>query len=118
MKKSSNVLLSAFFIAFVASCRSGEEWVNGADTYGIGNATEYSVYDTVYNNAPYRYYRGYWYPVFNNRICVPRSVLRHTTQVHGVTADRRIAGHVVAYSRSARRGGGFGSIALRGSAHT
>ena len=118
MKKSSNVLLSAFFIASVASCRSDKEWVDGADTYGIGDVTEYRVQDTVYNNTPYRYYRGRWYPIYNNRICVDRSVLHHKPPVHGVTVDRSIASHTVTYSRGARRSGGFGSIALNGTAHS
>ena len=64
MKKSAAVVLSAFFMATVASCVEQQEWVDGADEYG-------NTRDTVVDDVPYRYYRGSWYHIYNNQIRAP-----------------------------------------------
>jgi hypothetical protein len=122
MKKSSSVLLSAFFIAFVSSCRSGKEWVNGADTYDIqdGDTLQYQRPDTVIGGTTYRFYIDNWYRVYNNRIHVPRRLMEqgHRAVVEHTGARRSTdipTGKTVV---STQRRGGFGSIALKGSAHT
>jgi len=114
MKKSSSVLLSAFFIAFIASCRSHKEWVDGADTYGIGEPNEYQYRDTIIHRHTYRFYRGRYYPVSHNRIHVPYNIV-HPEGSGGPHRDANVA---KGRSSGGRRGGGFGSIAMTGSAHS
>jgi hypothetical protein len=59
MKKSTQVLLSAAFIATTTGCAQRREWINGSDE-------QHAVRDTVYENVPYRYYRGSWFRVYHN----------------------------------------------------
>jgi hypothetical protein len=64
MKKSKLVLLGTVFMAGLAACESNEakrEWISGND--------DRSSKDSSYNGNRYRYYRGGWFPVYNNMIC-------------------------------------------------
>ena len=59
MKKSKTVSLSGIFLTAILSCNNpNDQWVSGYK----------DSQDTVVNNHPYRFYNGYWYPVFNNMI--------------------------------------------------
>jgi hypothetical protein len=64
MKKSSNIILSAAFLAAIAtqSCQQREtyrdQWIGGKS----------SKKDSVVNNHTYRHHNGLWYPVYSGRI--------------------------------------------------
>jgi len=98
MKKSSAVLLSAFFLATTTGCMERREWIAGTDEYA-------QVPDTVIQDRPYRYYRGAWFRIYpSNMIRVPY-YLNHARPHHIARTH-----HV--------RTGGFGKMALESPAHS
>lgn len=61
MKKSKAIVLATIFTSTVVACNdANDEWISG---------NQNGVYkDTIVNRMPYRYYHGYWYPVYHNQI--------------------------------------------------
>jgi hypothetical protein len=61
MKKSSSILLTSVLVLAIASCRDKEDdWITG-DENG-------HVRDTTTNSGHYRYFGGFWYPIYGGRI--------------------------------------------------
>lgn len=61
MKKSSSILLTSVFALAIASCNDNDdEWITGDDNG--------QVRDTATTSGHYRYYGGYWYPIYGGRI--------------------------------------------------
>ncbi|MEC5143614.1 hypothetical protein [Chitinophaga sp. 212800010-3] len=62
MKKSKLIALTSVLGLAITACRNtprtyNDEWISGNEQK-----------DTIVNNNHYRYYGGYWYPVYYNRI--------------------------------------------------
>lgn len=58
MKKSQTIFLSSLFFAAAVSCeqKPKDEWLTSQERQ-----------DTVINKHQYRYYGGFWYPLFMGR---------------------------------------------------
>jgi hypothetical protein len=59
-KKSREVVLGTVFFMAIQSCGNKNEWISGEENG--------RVRDTTLHSNSYRYYGGYWYPIYNNRI--------------------------------------------------
>lgn len=61
MKKSSSILLTSVLALAIASCKDKEDqWITG-DENG-------QVRDTATSSGHYRYFGGFWYPIYGGRI--------------------------------------------------
>ncbi len=61
MKKSKQIVLVTVFASAVAACgHPYNQWISGEEN-GICR-------DTLINTIPHRFYRGAWYPIYNDQI--------------------------------------------------
>lgn len=108
MKKSTTILLTGLFLSAIATTQCKKkpeenEWI----------AVQSNKKDTVVNKQPYRYYGGFWYPLYNGFI--------NPTHYNGFTNQEMRSNHSSAIrpsyrssyssqsSSSSIKSGGFGS---------
>jgi hypothetical protein len=99
MKKSKSIILGGILFFAISSCQQRQDdWVSGADASG-------KTRDTSIRNgngyAYYRYYGGYWYPLYHNMIS--------PSTYNGATSSDIVRPSFSPTRSQGFRSGGFGS---------